>query len=42
MLLYFLSCVIVAVRFSGLTAKRTILNVQGVPALLALVAVIWI
>lgn len=38
--LFFLGCVIVAAIFGGLTAKRSILFVQGTPALLALIAVL--
>jgi putative membrane protein len=38
--LFFLGCVLVAAIYGGLTAKRTILWVQGVPALLALLAVL--
>jgi putative membrane protein len=38
--LFFLGCVLVAALFGGLTAKRSILLVQGGPALLALVAVL--
>jgi putative membrane protein len=37
--LFFLVCVLVAAVYGGLTAKRSILYVQGGPALLALVAV---
>lgn len=37
--LFFLACVVVAGVFGGLTAKRSILWVQGLPALLALAAV---
>lgn len=35
--LFFLGCVIVAALFGGLTVKRTILFIQGAPALLALI-----
>jgi putative membrane protein len=38
--LFFLLCVLVAAVFGGLTAKRSILFVQGGPALLALLAVL--
>jgi putative membrane protein len=38
--LFFLLCVLVAAIFGGLTAKRSILVVQGGPALLALLAVL--
>ena len=36
--LFFLGCVLVAAIYGGLTAKRSILWVQGAPALLALIA----
>src|SRR5262245_6857483 len=36
--LFFLGCVLVAALYGGLTAKRSILVVQGGPALLALLA----
>jgi putative membrane protein len=38
--LFFLGCVIVAAIYGGLTAKRSILLVQGGPALLALLVVL--
>ncbi len=38
--LFFLSCVLVAAIVGGLTAKRSIMIVQGVPALMALAAVL--
>ena len=38
--LFFLACVLVAAIVGGLTAKRSILLVQGGPALLALLAVL--
>jgi putative membrane protein len=38
--LFFLLCVIVAAVYGGLTAKRSILYVQGGPALIALIAVL--
>jgi putative membrane protein len=38
--LFFLACVIVAAVYGGLTAKRSILIVQGLPAVLALAAVL--
>jgi len=38
--LFFLGCVIVAAIYGGLTVKRSILLVQGLPALLALLAVL--
>jgi putative membrane protein len=37
---FFLACVLVAAVYGGLTAKRSILYVQGGPALLALVALL--
>jgi putative membrane protein len=41
--LFFLTCVVVAGIFGGLTAKTSILFTQGLPALIALVltALIW-
>lgn len=39
--LFFLVCVIVAAVYGGLTAKRSILYVQGGPALIALIAVLF-
>ncbi len=38
--LFFLVCVIVAAIYGGLTVRRTILFIQGLPALVALVAVL--
>jgi putative membrane protein len=38
--LFFLLCVVVAAVYGGMTAKRSILIVQGGPALLALLAVL--
>lgn len=38
--IFFLVCVIVAAIYGGMTAKRSILVVQGLPALIALVAVL--
>ncbi|NJD35831.1 MAG: DUF1304 domain-containing protein [Betaproteobacteria bacterium] len=38
--MFFLSCVIVAGIYGGLTAKRTILYLQGGPALLALLVLL--
>ncbi len=38
--LFFLVCVLVAAVYGGLTAKRSILVVQGLPALIALIAVL--
>ncbi len=37
--LFFLGCVIVAAIFGGMTVKRTILFIQGTPALIALVLI---
>jgi putative membrane protein len=34
---FFLVCVIIAAIYGGLTAKRTILYIQGAPALIALI-----
>lgn len=39
--LFFLSCIMVAAIFGGMTAKRSILVVQGVPALITLLFV-WL
>ncbi|WP_034299851.1 DUF1304 domain-containing protein [Herbaspirillum sp. RV1423] len=36
--LFFVACVLIAGIYGGLTAKRSILYVQGLPALLALIA----
>jgi putative membrane protein len=38
--LFFLGCVIVAAIYGGFTAKRSILLVQGLPALIALLVVL--
>lgn len=38
--LFFLVCVIVAAVYGSLTAKRSILYIQGAPALIALIAVL--
>ena len=38
--IFFLACVLVAGLYGGLTVKRSILMVQGLPALIALVAVL--
>jgi putative membrane protein len=38
--LFFLGCVIVAALYGGITVKRTILLIQGLPALIALAAVL--
>lgn len=37
--IFFLLCVLIAGIFGGLTARRTILYIQALPALLALIAV---
>ncbi|WP_141503562.1 DUF1304 domain-containing protein [Paenibacillus luteus] len=39
--LFFLICVLVAAVYGGLTAKKSILVVQGLPALIALVFVLF-
>jgi putative membrane protein len=38
--LFFLGCVLVAAVYGGLTAKRSILGVQGGPALIALLSLL--
>jgi putative membrane protein len=38
--IFFLGCVLVAALYGGLTAKRSILLIQGTPALLALITVL--
>jgi putative membrane protein len=38
--LFFLICVAVAAVYGGITAKKSILLVQGLPAFIALLAVI--
>jgi putative membrane protein len=38
--IFFLGCVLVAALYGGFTAKRSILLLQGAPALLALIAVL--
>jgi putative membrane protein len=38
--LFFLGCVIVACLYGGLTVKRSILLIQGLPALIALITVL--
>ena len=38
--IFFLLCVVVAAIYGGLTAKRSILYIQGAPALLALIVVL--
>src|SRR5688572_22972853 len=35
--IFFLACVIVAAVYGGMTAKRSILFIQGIPALIALI-----
>ncbi|ANS76226.1 hypothetical protein AWM70_17920 [Paenibacillus yonginensis] len=40
--IFFLICVIVAAVYGGATAKRSILLVQGLPAVLALAAVLFL
>ena len=39
--LFFLGCVLVAGVFGGLTASRKILRVQALPALVAILVVLW-
>ena len=39
--LFFLACVIVAAIYGALSVKRSILYVQGIPAMLALAAVLY-
>ena len=36
--LFFLSCVLIAAIYGGMTVKRSILVIQGLPALVALIA----
>jgi putative membrane protein len=38
--IFFLACVLLAGVFGGLTAKRSILYIQGIPALIGLILVI--
>ena len=38
--IFFLACILLAGTFGGLTAKRSILYIQGFPALLALIVVL--
>ena len=38
--IFFLACVLVAAAYGGLTVKRSIVMVQGLPALIALLAVL--
>ncbi|QGQ97493.1 DUF1304 domain-containing protein [Paenibacillus psychroresistens] len=40
--IFFLICVLVAAIYGGLTAKRSILVVQGLPALITLIAVLFL
>lgn len=40
--LFFLSCVLIAAVYGGLTVKRSILYIQGLPALLALLVLILV
>jgi putative membrane protein len=40
--LFFICCVVVAAIYGGLTAKRSILVVQGVPAVLALASLLFL
>ncbi|NOY66513.1 MAG: DUF1304 domain-containing protein [Gammaproteobacteria bacterium] len=40
--LFFLICVLVAAVFGGLTVKRSILYIQGLPAALAIMALLFI
>ncbi len=37
---FFLGCVLVAAVYGGMTVRRTIMYIQGLPALIALVAVL--
>ncbi|MFK7831452.1 MAG: DUF1304 domain-containing protein [Congregibacter sp.] len=39
--IFFLCCVVVAGIFGGITVKTSILLTQGLPALMALVCVVW-
>lgn len=39
--IFFLACILLAGTFGGLTAKRSILYIQGFPALLALIVVLF-
>jgi putative membrane protein len=39
-LIFFLGCILAAAIFGGLTAKRSILWIQGLPALIALAALL--
>ena len=40
--LFFILCVVTAAVYGGFTVKKSILKVQGIPALLALLALIFI
>src|SRR5258708_28505763 len=40
--LFFLGCVLVAAVYGGLTAKRSILFIQGLPALIALIRLLLV
>jgi len=40
--IFFLACVLVAAVYGGLTAKKSILFVQGIPAILSMLAVIFV
>lgn len=40
--LFFLVCIIVAAVYGGLTVKRSILTIQGIPAVLALVVLLLV
>jgi putative membrane protein len=39
--LFFLACVIVAALYGGMTVKRSIMLIQGLPALIALIALLF-
>jgi putative membrane protein len=40
--LFFLGCVLTAALYGGATAKRSIWLMQGLPALIALAALLWL
>jgi len=40
--MFFLACVIVAAIYGALSVKRSILYVQGIPAMLALAASLYV
>ncbi|EFM08754.1 protein of unknown function DUF1304 [Paenibacillus curdlanolyticus YK9] len=40
--IFFLTCVLIAALYGGFSAKRSILLVQGLPALIALALVLWL